>query len=116
VGIYDPEHLKRLKQTKKCVVCDLRDANLLETHLKGAESEVAQAAESRSEVGNLEGAYLRGAILDGANLKGANTELARMRGAILCNTTGPDGGLIFAGCYHPAFLKPRRWYTDLYHR
>ena len=83
VEAYDSEHLKRLKQTKKCVVCDLRDANLLGIHLRWA---------------NLEGADLRGAILDGANLKGANTELARMRGAILCNTTGPDGGLIFAGC------------------
>ena len=37
VGAYNPEHLKRLKQTKKCVVCDLRDANLLGTHLKGAD-------------------------------------------------------------------------------
>jgi hypothetical protein len=101
VGAYDPEHLKRLKQTKKCVVCDLRDANLLGTHLRWA---------------NLEDADLRGVILDGENLKGADTEFARMRGATLCNTTGPDGGLIFAGCYHPAFLNPRRWYTDLYQR
>ena len=41
VGAYDPEHLKRLKQTKKCVVCDLRDANLLGTHLKGAKLQKA---------------------------------------------------------------------------
>ena len=60
VGIYDPEHLKRLKQTKKCVVCDLRDANLLGTHLRWA---------------NLEDADLRGVILDGANLKGPTPNL-----------------------------------------
>jgi hypothetical protein len=60
VGAYDPEHLKRLKQTKKCVVCELRDANLLGTHLKGAK---------------LQKADLRGVILDGANLKGPTPNL-----------------------------------------
>ena len=60
VGAYNPEHLKRLKQTKKCVVCDLRDANLLGTHLKGAK---------------LQKADLRGVILDGANLKGPTPNL-----------------------------------------
>ena len=60
VGAYNPEHLKRLKQTKKCVVCELRDANLLGTHLRWA---------------NLEDADLRGVILDGANLKGPTPNL-----------------------------------------
>ena len=60
VGAYNPEHLKRLKQTKKCVVCELRDANLLGTHLKGAK---------------LQKADLRGVILDGANLKGPTPNL-----------------------------------------
>ena len=34
----------------------------------------------------------------GASLYGANLTFARMQGAILCNTTMPDGSVIYSGC------------------
>ena len=78
VGAYDPDHLTLLKETNECPKCDLSGANL-----KGA---------------NLRGAFLMSANLDGAYLKGANTKYASMKGAILCNTTMPDGRVIYSGC------------------
>ena len=36
--------------------------------------------------------------LTDANLEGATLELAMMRGGILCNTTIPDGSVIYSGC------------------
>ena len=41
---------------------------------------------------------LEGANLEGADLEGANLEGAKMKGAILCNTTMPDGSVIYSGC------------------
>ena len=41
---------------------------------------------------------LRGADLSAANLEGANLGGAYMNGAILCNTTVPDGSVIYSGC------------------
>ena len=46
-GGHDPRHLKRLKETKECLRCDLSRANL------------------------------EGANLEGATMKGANTETKR---------------------------------------
>jgi hypothetical protein len=65
---FDADDLKKLKDTGECTQCDLREANL------------------------------EGADLSGANLKDANLNLARMKGAILCNTTMPDGSMIYSGC------------------
>ena len=79
----NPEDLEKLKETNECPECDLSGANLKFANLEGA---------------NLEGADLRGANLDGAYLKGANTKFASMKGAILCNTTMPDGRVIYSGC------------------
>jgi uncharacterized protein YjbI with pentapeptide repeats len=64
-------------------VADLSGANLSRTGLSGA---------------NLYGADLRGADLSGALLDEANLERAIMNGAILCNTTMPDGSVIYSGC------------------
>ena len=36
--------------------------------------------------------------LTGANLRDANLSYAKMNGAILCNTTMPDGLVIYSGC------------------
>ena len=33
---FDPEHLKRLKETNKCPYCDLQGADLHEAYLRGA--------------------------------------------------------------------------------
>ena len=49
----DPTDLQKLKDTKQCVECDL---------------------------------------------KGADLWSANMQGAILCNTTMPDGSVIYSGC------------------
>ena len=65
---FDPVHLKRLKETNECVGCELSKANL------------------------------RFADLSGANLSGADLSLALINGAILCNTTMPDGSVLYSGC------------------
>ena len=41
---------------------------------------------------------LSGADLSGANLEGANLAYAYMIDVILCNTTMPDGSVIYSGC------------------
>ena len=43
-------------------------------------------------------ANLEDANLSGVNLMGANLKTAYMNGAILCNTTMPDGSAIYSGC------------------
>ena len=65
---FDPDDLQKLKDTNSCVECNLR------------------------------GADLRDADLEGANLRHADLEGALMKGAILCNTTMPDGSVINSGC------------------
>ncbi len=80
---FDPDDLQKLKDTNECVACDLRDANL-----KGADLKRADLGE----------ANLMGAMLWDANLMGAKLSGALMKGAILCNTTMPDGSVIYSGC------------------
>ena len=70
---FDPDDLQKLKDTGKCAECDLSNANL-----KSA---------------NLSAANLGGAVLIDANLS-----FAVMQGLILCNTTMPDGSVIYSGC------------------
>ena len=74
---FDPAHLKRLKDTNECVVCDLSDANLTSANLSGA---------------NLTSADLTIALLIKTNLR-----FARMKGVILSNT-GLAGRMIYSGC------------------
>ena len=71
----------------------LKDANLIDTNLEGANLRSA----------NLEGANLFGANLEGTNLGGASLKDAwldgvYMNGATLCNTTMPNGLVIYSGC------------------
>jgi hypothetical protein len=58
---FDPEDVQKLKDTNECNRCDLSEANLTE------------------------------ASLYKADLSGADLRFAIMNGAILCNTTMPDG-------------------------
>ena len=70
---FDPADLQKLMDTNECVKCDLSGANL-------------------------SGANLAYADLNGANLAGADLNYADMKGVILCNTTMPDGSVIYSGC------------------
>lgn len=65
---YEPEHLKRLLETKRCVGCDLSYADLRGVNLSYADLRNA----------DLRHADLRGANLTGANLKGAKIQGAKM--------------------------------------
>mgnify|MGYP000692773318 CR=1 FL=1 len=73
VSAVDPDDKQKLEDTKQCAQCNL-------------------------EAADLRGANLFGADLGGANLRDANLDFAYMNGAILCNTTMPDGSVIYSGC------------------
>ena len=57
VFAYKKSDLKKFKNTKKCIKCDLTDLNLSGSNLSGS---------------NLSGSNLSGSNLSGANLSGAN--------------------------------------------
>ena len=85
---FDPEDLQKLLDTNECVECDLSGADLSGADLIGA---------------NLIEAILRRANLWMADLGAANLTEAVLRGTymngtILCNTTMPDGSVIYSGC------------------
>ena len=80
---FDPADLKNLLDTNECVRCDLREAFLPNTSLNSAD---------------LIGANLYKANLSGSYLEGADLNYAFMEGVILCNTTMPDGSVIYSGC------------------
>ena len=70
---FNPDDLQKLKNTNSCVQCNLQGANLQDANLQDAD--------------------LRDAVLRDARLIGAI-----MNGVILCNTTMPDGSVIYSGC------------------
>jgi CHAT domain-containing protein/predicted negative regulator of RcsB-dependent stress response len=85
---YDLDDVITLKETKRCVGCDLRRANLegailYRAKLEGANLEGANLERANLEGANLEGAHLEGAKLYRANLEGANLERANLEGANL---------------------------------
>ena len=80
---FDPDDLQKLKDTGECKKCDLTSANLKRANLSSAD---------------LRDAFLREVFLVGGDLSGANLSKAYMKGAILCNTTMPDGSVIYSGC------------------
>ena len=95
---FDPEDLQGLKDTNECVACNLNGANLNGANLRGANLRSAALISANLEDADLRGANLFGADLGGANLRDANLDFAYMNGAILCNTTMPDGSVIYSGC------------------
>ena len=90
---YDPADLQKVKDTNECVNCDLIGADL-----NGANLADAKLYGAKLYSADLNGANLSGANLSGANLIGANLDFTYMYGAILCNTTMPDGSVIYSGC------------------
>lgn len=79
VGItyyWQNRNVSQLLNTRRCVACDLQNANLRDAYLEGVDLRGAKLKKA-----NLEGAFLRGAILNGANLVGA-----KLKGANLAST------------------------------
>jgi uncharacterized protein YjbI with pentapeptide repeats len=85
---FDPDDLQKLKDTGDCVKCDLSGANL-----EGADLTSATLMSA-----NLSYANLNDVDLEGANLQDANLSYAKMKGAMLCNTTMPNGSVIYSDC------------------
>ena len=77
VFAYKKSDLKKFKNTKKCIKCDLSGANLQYTNLNGAN--LSEAILFRA---NLSDANLKGAIMEGANLRKAILKGAIMEGVI----------------------------------
>jgi len=78
VGItsyWQNRHVRQLRNTQKCVECNLQNANLRDAYLEGADLRGANLKKA-----NLEGAFLKSAKLNGANLVGA-----KLNGANLVN-------------------------------
>jgi len=73
-----PGDVLKLRQTRNCVDCNLRKANLENASLMGA-----FLRETNLKEANLEGADLRFAIIRNVNLKNANLSNANLTGAIL---------------------------------
>ena len=94
----DPADLKKLKETGECMECDLSAAGLSRTRLRSAKLKGADLRRANMSGADLFIADLSGADLSGANLSGANLNGTFMNGAILCNTTMPDGSVIYSGC------------------
>ena len=70
---FDPDHLQELRDTGSCFNCNLSHADLCHADLMHAR-------------------------LAMADLRDAELIFANMMGAILCNTTMPDGSVIYSGC------------------
>ena len=85
---FDPDDLQKLKDNNICIGCGLKNADLYKADLSGANLSGANLRRA-----NLKDVSLYKADLSNANLKGANLE-----DAILCNTTMPDGSVIYSGC------------------
>jgi hypothetical protein len=71
VEAYDPEHLKKLKETNAYPKCDLRRSLLEEADLEGANLSNANLWQADLEGANLNKANLSEADLEEANLEGA---------------------------------------------
>jgi uncharacterized protein YjbI with pentapeptide repeats len=71
----NPNHVKRLRDTRSCPGCALADADLA-----GLQAELGDLRNADLRRANLYKAALRGADLTGANLVGANLEGADLTG------------------------------------
>src|SRR6476661_8014795 len=83
----NPEHIKKLLETKECSECDLSEANLsganlsfailINANLRGANLKGANLKNADLTRANLNHAYLTQANLDQTNLTGASTTATR---------------------------------------
>jgi len=89
VGItsyWQNRHVRQLRNTKKCVECNLQNANLRDAYLEGADLRGANLKKAKLEGAFLKSAKLNGANLVGAKLNGANLGNARLEWTHLENT------------------------------
>jgi uncharacterized protein YjbI with pentapeptide repeats len=84
------EDLNKLLQTKQCENCDLSDAGLAMSDLKGANLRGANLVGADLSRANLTGADLSGANLSNASFFGSNLSGANLSGAIVNNTDFRD--------------------------
>ena len=118
VSAFDPDDLQKLKNNNACKSCDLSGANLFRADLVNANLNGADLWRASLVNADLTGVNLEDADLGFANLQGANLRRANLKdvslykadltgadlrgaitnGAILCNTTMPDGSVIYSGC------------------
>ena len=99
---YKKSDLKKLRDTKKCIKCDLSGANLQFTNLSGANLQFTNLSGANLNKANLNKAILsetnlnkanlRRSDLTGADLTGANLNKAKLTGAYLrgANLTGTN--------------------------
>ena len=105
---FSPDDLDRLRATRQCEGCDLRNADLFgedlsRVHLNGADLRGADLTAAELYFTSLNEADLRGANLTETNMRGANLAGAKLDGAvfsrtIICHTTMPDGELHYENC------------------
>ena len=81
VFAYKKSDLKKFKNTKKCIKCDLTDLNLSGSNLSGS---------------NLSGSNLSGSNLSGSNLSGSNLSGSNLSGANLSETNLKEVNLTYA--------------------
>jgi len=83
VFAYKKSDLKKFKNTKKCIKCDLTDLNLSGVNLSGVNLNGSNLSGSNLSGANLSGSNLGGANLSGANLSEANLKEVNLTGANL---------------------------------
>ncbi|AII47781.1 hypothetical protein KR52_01190 [Synechococcus sp. KORDI-52] len=81
---------------RSCPGCDLRHADLRQTHLIGADFRGSDLRGADLREANLEGADLTGALLEGADLRGANLTNAELSGVDLRGADLRDARVINA--------------------
>jgi serine/threonine protein kinase len=83
--VENPSELKRLRDSGKCMACNLRGVDLRGMDLRGSELGYTDLSGADLRGADLRGAYLVGADLTGAKLDGANLASADLTDAIMPN-------------------------------
>ena len=93
---YKQEDLDKLKETRKCVGCDLIGADLTGANLSGANLSKANLSGANLSKADLFKANLTGANLSGANLSKASLSKAKLTGAKLIGANLGEANLTWA--------------------
>ena len=89
---FDPEDVKKLKTTNKCVDCDLTKANLSRMNLRQANLSGANLTGANLSRADLSNSWLMVTNLTKANLTGANLSGATLDGATWIDGTACRDG------------------------